>query len=84
MQRLEKILVQKAARKVPEWPRYGNFRKVTQNPHFLKKFKRGTEENVSKIARKVALVLNFLRALWRKWHYPPISMQLKCKDWRRF
>ena len=27
---------------------------------------------------------NGLRALWRKWHYPPISMHLKCKDWRRF
>ena len=22
-------------------------------------------------------------ALWRKWHYPLISMQLKCKDWRK-
>ena len=28
--------------------------------------------------------LNGLRALWRKWHYPPISMHLKCTDWRRF
>ena len=42
----------KAAPKVPEWPRYGNFRKVTQNPHFLKKFKGGTKGNFSKIARK--------------------------------
>ena len=25
-----------------------------------------------------------LKALWRKWHYPLISMHLKCKDWRRF
>ena len=24
------------------------------------------------------------KALWRKWHYPLISMQLKDKDWRRF
>ena len=56
VQRLEKILAQKAAPKVPEWPRYGNFCKVTQNPHFLKKFKGGTKENFSKIARKVALV----------------------------
>ena len=22
-------------------------------------------------------------ALWPKWHYPLISMQLKCKDWRK-
>ena len=145
---------------MPEWPSYGNFCKVTQNPHFLKKCKGGTKGNFSKIAKKVALAsmgqhhsgangiilylvctfsaktgkdfgaengsksarmaqlwqflqgypkptfsekvqrgdqgkffknrpkssprLNGLRALWRKWHYPPISMHLKCKDWRRF
>ena len=55
MERLEKILAQKAATKVPEWPRYGNFRKVTQNPHFLKKCKGGTKGNFSKIAQKDAL-----------------------------
>ena len=46
---LEKILAQTAALKVPEWPSYGNSRKVTQNPHFLKKCKGGTQENFSKI-----------------------------------
>ena len=56
MQRLEKILAQTAAPKVPEWPSYCNFRKVTQNPHFLKKCKGGTKGNFSKIAQKVALV----------------------------
>ena len=50
LQRLENILVQTAALKVPEWPSYGSFRKVTQNPHFLKKCKRGTKGNFSKIA----------------------------------
>ena len=40
MQRLEKIWTQKAAPKVPEWPSYRNFGKVTQNPHFLKKQQR--------------------------------------------
>ena len=44
------------APKVPEWPSYGNFRKVTQNPHFLEKCKGGTKGNFSKIAQKVALV----------------------------
>ena len=38
-----------------EWASYGNYRKVTQNPHFLKKCKGGTKENFSKIAQKVAL-----------------------------
>ena len=56
VQTLENILAQTAALKVPEWPSYGNFCKVTQNPHFLKKSKRGTKGNLSKIAQKVALV----------------------------
>ena len=55
MQRLKKILAQKAAPKLPEWPSYGNFRKVTQDPHFLKKCKGETKENFSKIAQKDAL-----------------------------
>ena len=54
LQRLEKILAHKAALRVPEWPSYGNFCKVTQNPHFLKKCKGGTKGNFSKIAQKVA------------------------------
>ena len=57
MQRLEKILVQKAAPKVPEKPSYGNFGKVTKNPHFLKKCKGGTKGNFSKILQKVAFAL---------------------------
>ena len=48
VQRLEMILVQTAAPKVPEWPSYYNFRKVTQYPHFLKKCKRGTKGNFFK------------------------------------
>ena len=56
MQRLDKIFAQTAALKVPEWPSYRNFRKATQNPHFLKKCKGGTKENFLKIAQKVALV----------------------------
>ena len=54
-QRLEKILAQTAALKVPEWPSFGISRKVTQNPHFLKKCKEGTKENFWKIAQKGAL-----------------------------
>ena len=45
LQRLEKILAHKAAPKVPEWPSYGNFLEVIQNPHFLKKCKGGTKGN---------------------------------------
>ena len=48
--RLEKILAKTAAPKVPEQPSYGNFEKVTLNPHFLKKYKGGTKGNFAKIA----------------------------------
>ena len=48
-------MAQTAALKVPEWPSYGNSRKVTQNPHFLKKCKGGTKANFSKIAQEDAL-----------------------------
>ena len=50
---MEKILAQKAVPTGPEWPSYGNLGKVTQNPHFLKKFKEGTKGNFSKIPQKV-------------------------------
>ena len=52
---MQKILAQKADPKVPEWLSYGNSRKVTQKPHFLKKCKEDTKEHFSKIAQKVAL-----------------------------
>ena len=55
MQGLEKILAQKADPKVPEWLSYSNSRKVTQNPHFLKKCKGGTKGYFLNIAQKVAL-----------------------------
>ena len=56
VQRIDKILAQNAAPKVPEWPSYCNFRKVTQKHHFLKKHKGVTKGNFSKIAQKVALI----------------------------
>ena len=49
------ILAQNATPKVPKWPSYGNFRKVTQNPHFLKKCKEGTKGNFLKMAQKFIL-----------------------------
>ena len=51
------ILALTTAPIVPEWPSYGNFRKVTQNPHFLKKCKGRTKGNFSKIPQKVAFAL---------------------------
>ena len=43
VQRIEKILAEKAAPKVLEWPSDGNFGKITQNQHFLKKERRGDQ-----------------------------------------
>ena len=54
VQKLEKVLAKKAALKVPKWPSYGNFRKITQNMHFLKKCQGGTKGYFSKIAQKDA------------------------------
>ena len=48
MRGLNKIVVQKAAPNVPEWPSYDNFGKVTQKLHFLKKCKGGTKGNFEK------------------------------------
>ena len=67
----------KAAAKVPEWPSYGNFCKVTQNPHYLKK-------KFFKNRPKSSPRLEGPKPLWRKWYYPLISMHLRCKDCRRF
>ena len=78
------ILAKTAAPKVPEQPSYGNFGKVTQNPHFLKKERRGDQGKFFKNRPKTSPRLKGPKALWRKWHYPLISMHLKCKDWKRF
>ena len=82
--RLEKILAQNAAPKVPEWQSYGKFRKVTLNPDFSEKVERGDQGKFFKNRPKSSPCLKGPKALWRKWHYPLISMHLKCKDWRRF
>ena len=56
IQTLKKSLAQKAAPNRHEWPSYGNFRNVTQDPHFLQKCKGETKGIFSKIAQKVAHV----------------------------
>ena len=69
------MLAPKTAPKVAECPSYGNLSKVTQNPHQGKFFKNRPKSSPR---------LEGLKALWRKWHYPLISMHLKCKDWKQF
>ena len=84
LQRLEKILAQNAAPKVPQWPSYGNFCKVTLNRHFSEKEERGDQGKFFKNRPKSSLRLKGKKALWRKLNYTLIKMHLKCKDWRIF
>ena len=53
LQGLENIVVETAAPKVPEWPSYCIFCKITQKPHFLKKVQRGTKGNFKISAKKM-------------------------------
>ena len=53
-------------------------------PEFSKKVKRGDQGKFFKNRKKSSPRLKGLKAIWRKWHYLPISMHLKCKDWKRF
>ena len=50
---------------------------------FWKSAKGGPKE-IFKYRPKRCPRLKGPKAHWRKWHYPLISMHLKCKDWRRF
>ena len=52
VQRLDSILAHKAAPKVPEWPRYGNYRQVTQTRIFSKSAKGGPREIFQKSLQK--------------------------------
>ena len=50
-----KEFVAKIGSKRARMAKFGNLGNVTQNPHFLKKCKKGTKKNFSKIVQKVAL-----------------------------
>ena len=53
---LKKILPQKVAPKVPEWPSYGNFRKVTQTLIFWKSAKGGQRGIFKKSPKKLTSI----------------------------
>ena len=73
---MEMILAQTTAPKVPGWPSDGNFLQGHPKPAFSKKVQRGDQEKFFKNRQKSSPRLKGLKALWRKWHYPPISMHL--------
>ena len=53
-------------------------------PAFSEKVQMGDQGKFFKNCPNSSLRWKGPKALWRKWHYPLISMHLKCKDWRRF
>ena len=69
---------------MPGWSSDGNFLQGHPKPAFSKKVQRGDQEKFFKNRPNSSPRLKGLKALWRKWHYPLISMHLKGKDWRRF
>ena len=80
---MEMILAQTTAPKVPGWPSDGNFLQGHPKPEFSEKVQRGDQGKFFKNRPKSSHRLKGLKALWRKWHYRVISMDLKYKDWKR-
>ena len=70
----------KSARMAKLW----QFSQGHPKPAFSEKVQRAEQGKCFKNRPKSSHRLKGLKALWRKWHYPPISMLLKCKDKRRF
>ena len=83
MQRLEKILAQKAAPKSARMAKLWQFLQGHPKPAFSEKVQRGDQGKFFKNRPKSSPRLKGLKALWRKWHYRLISKHLKCKDWKR-
>ena len=83
LQRLEKILAQTAAPKVPNGQVMAYFARSPKTRNFWKSAKGGPKEILQK-SPESSPRLKGPKARCRKWHYPLISMHLKCKDWRRF
>ena len=79
LQRLEKILRQTSGSKSARMAKLWQFRQGHPKPAFSEKVQRGDEEKFFKDRPKNSPHLKGPTALWPKWHYPLISMQLKCK-----
>ena len=60
------------------------FRQGHPKAAFSEKVQRVDEEKFFKDRSKNSPYLKKSTALWPKWHYPVISMQLKGEEWRRF
>ena len=82
MQRLEKILAQTAAPNSARMAKSLRFSQGHPKPAFSEKVQKGDQGKFFKNRLKSSPRLKGPKALWRKWHYPFISMHLNCKDWK--
>ena len=76
VQRLEKILAQKADPKVPDLAKLWQFSQRHPKPAFSEKVQRGDQGKFFKNRQKRGPRLKGPKALWRKWHYPLFSVHL--------
>ena len=83
MQRLEKILAQKAAPKSARMAKLLQFLQGYTKPAFSEKVQRRDQGKFFKNRPKNSHRLKGLKALWRKWHCPPISMLFKLQRLER-
>ena len=81
VERLDKILAQKTAPKVPEWQVMAIFAR-SPKPAFSEKVQRGDQGKYFKNCPKGSPRLKHPYAVSRKWHYPLISTHLTCKEWK--
>ena len=83
MQRQKKILGQTSGSKSARMAKLWQFRQGHPKPAFCEKVQREDEEKFFKERPKNSPHLKKPTALWPKWHYPLISIQLKRKDWTK-
>ena len=84
MQRLEQNFGAKGGFKSARITKLWQFSQGNPKPSFSKIVHREDQGKFFKNPPKGCLRLKGPKAHWRKWHYPVISMHLKCKDWTRF
>ena len=70
----------KSARMAKLW----QFSQGRPKPAFSKKVQKGDQGKFFKNRPKSSLRLKGPKKLCPKWHYPPTSMLLRCKEWKRF
>ena len=74
LQKLEKILAETAAPKVPEWPKLWQYSQRHPKPAVPETVQRLDQGKFFQTRPKSIPPLKGPTELWRKWHYPHITM----------